>query len=93
MGVKKYKPTSAGRRHGSVLDFNEITSVKPEKSLLLTLKKKSGRNSDGKITARHRGGGNKRHYRIIDFKRRKDNVPAKVASIEYDLIDLLILLY
>ncbi len=84
MGVKKYKPTSAGRRHGSVLDFKEITSVKPEKSLLLTLKKKSGRNSDGKITSRHRGGGNKRHYRIIDFKRRKDNVPARVASIEYD---------
>lgn len=84
MGVKKYKPTSAGRRHGSVLDFSEITRTTPEKSLVVPLKKSGGRNNQGKITARHRGGGKKRHYRIIDFKRRKDNIPAKVATIEYD---------
>ncbi|MGR3317492.1 MAG: 50S ribosomal protein L2 [Candidatus Anammoxibacter sp.] len=84
MGVRKYKPTSAGRRHGSVLDFKEITRTTPEKSLVVPLKKTGGRNNQGKITARHRGGGGKRHYRIIDFKRRKDNVPAKVASVEYD---------
>ena len=84
MGVRKYKPTSAGRRHGSVLDFKEITRTTPEKSLVVPLKKTGGRNNQGKITARHRGGGAKRHYRIIDFKRRKDNIPAKIASVEYD---------
>jgi len=86
MGIRHYKPTSAGRRGASVSDFAEITDrkKKPEKSLLRRAKKKGGRNNQGKITARHRGGGHKRMYRIIDFKRDKDNVPAKVASIEYD---------
>ncbi len=84
MGVKKYNPTSAGRRHGSVSDFTEITKTEPEKSLLVPLKKHGGRNNSGKITARHRGGGSRRHYRIIDFKRKKDNIQAKVASVEYD---------
>lgn len=84
MGVKKYRPTSAGRRHGSVLDFAEITRTTPEKSLIVPLKKTGGRNNQGKITARHRGGGKKRHYRIIDFKRRKDDIAAKVATVEYD---------
>lgn len=84
MGIRKYNPTSAGRRHGSVLDFKEITRSTPEKSLVVRLKKSGGRNNQGKITARHRGGGEKKHYRIIDFKRRKDNIPAKVATIEYD---------
>lgn len=84
MGIKKFKPTSAGRRHGSVTDFKEITKVKPEKSLVVPIKKTGGRNNHGKITARHIGGGCKRLYRIIDFKRRKDNIQAKVASVEYD---------
>lgn len=84
MGIKKYKPTSAGRRHGSVLDFSELTKKKPEKSLLRPLKKTGGRNNHGRITCRHRGGGHKRMYRVIDFKRRKENVPARVAAIEYD---------
>lgn len=84
MPVKVYKPTSAGRRGMSVLGFNEITTSEPEKSLLAPLKKKSGRNSQGRITVRHRGGGHKRRYRIIDFKRNKHGVPAKVASVEYD---------
>ncbi len=84
MGIRKYKPTSPGRRHGSVLDFAEITTVKPEKSLLRPLKKTGGRNNLGRITARHRGGGHKRRYRIIDFKRNKDGIPARVATIEYD---------
>lgn len=84
MGIKKYKPTSAGRRHGSCLDFKEITCTTPEKTLLAPLKKHGGRNSHGKITARHRGGGSRRQYRIIDFKRKKDNIPARVATIEYD---------
>ncbi|KRQ87296.1 50S ribosomal protein L2 [Caloramator mitchellensis] len=84
MGVKVYKPTSPGRRNMSVLDFAEITKKEPEKSLVITLKKNSGRNSYGRITVRHRGGGYKIKYRIIDFKRNKDNVPAKVAAIEYD---------
>ena len=84
MGIRKYKPTSAGRRHGSVLDYTEITRSKPEKSLLRPLKKTGGRNNHGRMTARHRGGGNKRKYRIIDFRRNKDGVPAKVFSIEYD---------
>ncbi len=84
MGIKKYKPTTSGRRFGSVSDFSEITTTNPEKSLLMTLKKTGGRNNEGKITARHRGGGSKRKYRIIDFKRNKFNIPAKVASVEYD---------
>ncbi len=82
--MRKYKPTSPGRRFGSVLDFSEITSKRPEKSLLEPLSKTGGRNNRGKMTARHIGGGEKRHYRRIDFKRDKNDVPAKVASIEYD---------
>ncbi len=84
MGIKSYKPTSPGRRHGNVLDFAEITTSKPEKSLLRPLKKSGGRNNHGRITSRRRGGGHKRRYRMIDWKRDKDGVPAKVATIEYD---------
>lgn len=84
MGIKVYKPTSPGRRNMSVLTFEEITKKEPERSLVVPLKKHSGRNNEGRITVRHRGGGVKRKYRIIDFKRDKDNVPAKVAAIEYD---------
>lgn len=84
MGLKTYRPTSPGRRGMSGLTFEEITKTKPEKSLLLPLKKKAGRNNQGKITVRHRGGGAKRRLRIIDFKRDKLGVPGRVASIEYD---------
>lgn len=84
MPVKVYKPTSPGRRGMSVLNFEEITKKKPEKSLLAPLKKKAGRNNIGRITVRHQGGGHKRRYRIIDFKRDKHNIPARVAAIEYD---------
>ncbi|MCL2491206.1 MAG: 50S ribosomal protein L2 [Coriobacteriia bacterium] len=84
MAVKKYKPTSPGRRGMSVSDFSEITSTTPEKSLLAPLHKKGGRNNMGRITVRHQGGGHKRRYRVIDFKRKKDGIPAKVATIEYD---------
>lgn len=84
MGIKKMKPTSPGVRGMSRLTFEEITTSQPEKSLLVPIKKKGGRNNTGRITARHRGGGHKRHYRLIDFKRNKDNIPAKVATIEYD---------
>lgn len=84
MAIRKYNPTSPGVRHMSVSTFEEITKKEPEKSLVVTLKKSGGRNSSGRITVRHRGGGAKRKYRIIDFKRDKDGVPAKVASIEYD---------
>ncbi|HHU52136.1 MAG TPA: 50S ribosomal protein L2 [Firmicutes bacterium] len=84
MAVKKFKPTSPGRRFASVSTFEEITKTKPEKSLLKPLTKSGGRNDDGRITVRHRGGGHKRMYRVIDFKRDKFGVPAKVASIEYD---------
>ncbi len=84
MGIIYYKPVTAGRRFGSVSDFSEITKTKPEKSLLEPLRKTGGRNTEGKITTEHIGGGSRRHYRIIDFKRKKDNIPAKVASIEYD---------
>ena len=84
MGIKSYKPTSPGRRHGNVLDYVELTATRPEKSLLAPLKKTGGRNNHGRITARRRGGGHKRRYRIIDWKREKDGVPAKVATIEYD---------
>jgi large subunit ribosomal protein L2 len=84
MGLKKYKPTSPGRRFQTVSDFADITRSTPEKSLLEPLSKKGGRNNNGRITTRHQGGGHKRRYRKIDFKRNKDAVPAKVASIEYD---------
>lgn len=84
VGIKQYKPTSPGRRFQTVSDFSEITTSKPEKSLLAPKPKKAGRNMYGRITVRHQGGGNKRRYRIIDFKRNKDGVPAKVATIEYD---------
>jgi len=84
MGIKTYRPTSAGRRHGSVLDFSEITASKPEKSLLRPLRKTGGRNNHGHITARRRGGGHKRMYRMIDFRRDKEGVPGKVNSVEYD---------
>src|SRR5712692_9559595 len=84
MPVRKYKPTSAGRRFMSVSTFDEVTKVEPEKSLTEPLTKKGGRNVYGRITTRHQGGGHKRRYRVVDFKRRKDGVPAKVAAIEYD---------
>ncbi|MDI3339784.1 MAG: 50S ribosomal protein L2 [Sphaerobacter sp.] len=84
MGVRKYKPTSPGRRNMTVSTFEEITKKEPEKSLIEPLKKHAGRNNQGRITARHRGGGTKRFYRRIDFKRNKFGIPAKVAAIEYD---------
>jgi len=84
MAVKRYKPTSPGRRFASVSDFAEITKKEPEKTLLAPVKYKAGRNNKGRITTRHKGGRQKRKYRIIDFKRDKDNVAAKVAAIEYD---------
>jgi large subunit ribosomal protein L2 len=85
MGIRKYKPTTAGRRNASVCDFAELTpGAKPEKSLLRPIHKKGGRNNQGKITCRHRGGGHKRRYRLIDFRRNKDGVPARVDSIQYD---------
>jgi large subunit ribosomal protein L2 len=85
MGIRKYKPTSAGRRDASVCDFKDLTKgAKPEKSLLRPMVKTAGRNNQGKITARHRGGGHKRRYRIIDFKRDKDGVKAVVDSVQYD---------
>ncbi|MDI3281097.1 MAG: 50S ribosomal protein L2 [Bacillota bacterium] len=84
MGIKAYKPTSPGRRQMSVYTFEELTKKEPEKSLLAPLRKSGGRNVYGRITVRFRGGGHKRQYRLIDFKRDKDGVPAKVAAIEYD---------
>ncbi|HHT90003.1 MAG: 50S ribosomal protein L2 [Bacillota bacterium] len=84
MAIKKYKPTTPGRRNMTGYTFEEITKKEPEKSLVVSLKSTGGRNAGGRITARHRGGGHKRKYRIIDFKRNKDGVPAKVAAIEYD---------
>ena len=84
MAVRKVKPTSPGRRFQDYASFDEITRSKPEKSLLRKIKKSGGRNTNGRITSRHRGGGHKRHYRVIDFKRDKADIPAKVASIEYD---------
>ena len=84
MAIKKYKPTSNGRRGMTGFTFEEITTDKPEKSLLAPLKKKAGRNNQGKITVRHQAGGHKRQYRIIDFKRNKDGIPGRVATIEYD---------
>lgn len=84
MAVKKFKPTSPGRREMTVSSFEEITTDKPEKSLLAPLTRKGGRNAQGRLSVRHQGGGHKRQYRIIDFKRLKDDIPAKVATIEYD---------
>ena len=84
MAIKIYKAITNGRRNMTSLDFAEVTAKKPEKSLLAPLPKKAGRNNQGKITVRHHGGGHKKQYRIIDFKRNKDNVPAKVATVEYD---------
>ena len=84
MAIKKFKPTSNGRRNMSVLDFAEITTDTPEKSLLSPLHKRGGRNNQGRLTVRHQGGGHKRQYRIIDFKREKDGIPGRVATIEYD---------
>lgn len=84
MGIKVVKPTSPGRRFQTYLTFDELTDKEPEKSLVVSLPKSGGRNNLGRITARHRGGGHKRKYRIIDFKRDKDGIPAKVAAIEYD---------
>ena len=84
MAVRKYKPTTPGRRGASVSPFDELTRATPEKSLVAKGRNKAGRNTHGRITARHQGGGNKRRYRVIDFRRDKDGVPAKVAHIEYD---------
>jgi len=84
MGIKRVQPTSAGRRFQTFSDYEEISKKSPEKSLVRILKKSGGRNSNGRVTARWRGGGHKRYYRIIDFKRDKDGIPAKVAAIEYD---------
>ncbi len=84
MAIKKYKPTSPGRRSMTVAAFDEITKTEPEKSLVVSLHNKAGRNNQGRMTSRHRGGRVKRNYRIIDFRRNKDDVPAKVAAIEYD---------
>ncbi|AQQ51776.1 50S ribosomal protein L2 [Planococcus lenghuensis] len=84
MAIKKYKPTSNGRRNMTSSDFAEITTNQPEKSLLRPVKRKGGRNNQGKLTVRHQGGGHKRQYRVIDFKRDKDGIPGRVATIEYD---------
>ena len=84
MAVKRFRPTTPTLRYKTVASFKEITKTKPEKSLLTPVKKKGGRNNQGRVTIRHRGGGHKRMYRIIDFRRDKRGVPAKVASIEYD---------
>ncbi len=84
MGIKAYSPYTPSRRHMTGSDFKEITATKPEKSLVMSLKKNSGRNNQGKITVRHQGGGYRTKYRLVDFKRNKDGVPAKVMTIEYD---------
>ena len=85
MAIRKYKPTTPGRRGSSVADFVEVTRSEPEKSLVRPLSKTGGRNNNGRVTTRHKGGGHKRAYRVIDFRRHdKDGVPAKVAHIEYD---------
>ncbi|MBU5468007.1 50S ribosomal protein L2 [Virgibacillus sp. MSJ-26] len=84
MAIKKFRPTSNGHRNMSGLDFTDITTDKPEKSLLGSLSKRGGRNYQGRITSRHQGGGHKRQYRLIDFKRNKDGIPGRVATIEYD---------
>jgi len=84
MPIRRYKPTSPGRRFMSVSTFEEVTKTKPEKSLTTPVPRKGGRNNNGRVTTRHQGGGHKRLYRVVDFKRQKDGVPAKVAAIEYD---------
>ncbi|MDR3271507.1 MAG: 50S ribosomal protein L2 [Peptococcaceae bacterium] len=84
MPIKKYKPTSPGRRQMTVLTFDDLSQVAPERSLLKPLRRKGGRNNEGHLSVRHQGGGHKRMYRVIDFKRIKDGIPAKVATIEYD---------
>ena len=84
MGIKTYRPYTPSRRHMTGSDFSEITKTAPEKSLVVSLSKTAGRNNQGKITVRHRGGGVKRKYRVIDFKRKKDGIPATVIGIEYD---------
>jgi large subunit ribosomal protein L2 len=84
MPVKRFNPTSPGKRFATVMDFSDLTKKRPEPSLTEVKKKHSGRNNNGHITVRHKGGGTRRQYRIIDFKRRKDDIPAKVAAIEYD---------
>jgi large subunit ribosomal protein L2 len=84
MGIKKFKPITPSMRYRTVSDFSEITKKEPEKALLAPLKRTGGRNNKGRITMRRRGGGHKQRYRIIDFKRRKINVPSKVATVEYD---------
>ena len=84
MGIKTFNPYTPSRRQMSVLDKTELTATKPEKSLTVSLKKNAGRNAQGKITVRHRGGGSRRKYRIIDFKRNKDGIPAIVKTVEYD---------
>lgn len=84
MAIKKFKPTSPGRRFVTVSTFEEITKTEPEKSLMEPLKKNAGRNTQGRLTVRHRGGGHKRMFRVLDFKREKDGIPAKVSSVEYD---------
>src|SRR5436190_909476 len=84
MALRKFKPTSPGRRFMTVSTFEEVTKSKPEKGLTEPVKKTGGRNNYGRVTTRHQGGGHKRRYRVIDFKRTKDGVPAKVAAIEYD---------
>src|ERR687885_105223 len=84
MAVRKYKPTTPGRRGSSVSGFDELTRNRPEKSLVAKGRERAGRNNKGRVTTRHQGGGNKRRYRVIDFRRNKDGIPAKVAHIEYD---------
>ena len=84
MGIKKYKPTSAGRRFMTTETFDDLTRSDPERSLVAPLKRNGGRNNNGRITTRHQGGGHKRRYRLIDFRRDKDGIPARVAHIEYD---------
>ncbi len=84
MGIKSFKPITPGQRYKTVSTFDQVTKSEPEKSLTKGLRKSGGRNNFGAITSRHRGGGNKRKYRVIDFKRNKRNIPARVASIEYD---------
>ena len=84
MAIKHYKPTTPGRRGMTVLDYSELSKVAPERSLLEPIKKNAGRNSYGRITVRHRGGGNRRKYRVIDFKRERFGIPATVLTLEYD---------
>ncbi len=84
MGIKKFKPTTPGRRFATVSTFEEITKSRPERALLEPVRSRAGRNGQGKVTVRHQGGGHKRRYRVIDFKRDKDGIPARVAAVEYD---------